>query len=169
MFISGKSESEINQFAKDKLLANGFTEKTLKTLTHLSFTPIELYYMTDTKAEEFVNRMLDPNTDSEYVVNRWDLYLKCAKESTDDKYVITYCNEKIVCSTGLLSFDCTNDFDITVHLLSTGNGEITVDIPAGTTAAVSLPPVKTEYTVGIHADVAADTDINLIVREVKTE
>ena len=169
MFISGKSESEINQFAKDKLLANGFTEKTLKTLTHLSFTPIELYYMTDTKAEEFVNRMLDPNTDSEYVVNRWDLYLKCAKESTDDKYVITYCNEKIVCSTGLLSFDCTNDFDITVHLLSTGNGEITVDIPAGITAAVSLPPVKTEYTVGIHADVAAETDINLIVREVKTE
>ena len=140
-----------------------------KTLVHRSWSPIELYYMTDETAQEFVSKLLDPDADSDYVVNRWDLSTSCAKESTEDAYVITYCDEKISCSTGLLSFDNTNDFDITVHLLSTGNGELKVDIPAGSTAALSVDSVKTEYTIGIHADVAADTDITLIVREVKTE
>ena len=53
MFIDGKSESEINLFARNELLANGFSEDTLKTLTSLSFTPAEIYYMTDAKAAEF--------------------------------------------------------------------------------------------------------------------
>ena len=167
--ILGQTQQEVTLWVREQLIAQGFSEETLKTLARRSWSPIELYYMTDETAQEFVSKLLDPDADSDYVVNRWDLSTSCAKESTEDAYVITYCDEKISCSTGLLSFDNTNDFDITVHLLSTGNGELKVDIPAGSTAALSVDSVKTEYTIGIHADVAADTDITLIVREVKTE
>ena len=167
--ISGQSEQDVTLWVREQLAAQGYSEDILKTLAHRSWSPIELYFMTDEDAKAFVSRLLDPDADSDYVVNRWDLYIKCAKESTEDTYVITYCDEKVVCTTGLLSFDNANDFDITVHLLSSGNGELKVDIPAGSTASLSMDSVKTEYTVGIHADVAAETDINLIVREVKTE
>lgn len=167
--ISGQTEQEVIVWVREQLMAQGFSEDTLKTLAHRSWSPIELYFMTDENANAFVSKLLDPNADSDYVVNRWDLSTSCAKESTEDAYVITYCDEKISCSTGLLSFDNANDFDITVHLLSGGNGELKVNIPAGSTASLSMDSVKTEYTVGIHADVAADTDIKLIVREVKTE
>lgn len=167
--ISGQTEQEVIVWVREQLMAQGFSEDTIKTLVHKSWSPIELYFMTDENAQAFVAKLLDPNADSDNVVNRWDLSTSCAKESTEDTYVITYCDEKISCSTGLLSFDNANDFDITVHLLSGGNGELKVDIPAGSTAALSVDSVKTEYTVGIHADVAADTDIMLIVREVKTE
>ena len=167
--ISGQTEQDVTLWVREQLTAQGFSEDTLKTLAHRSWSPIELYFMTDENANAFVAKLLDPNADSDYVVNRWDLSTSCAKESTEDTYVITYCDEKVVCTTGLLSFDNANDFDITVHLLSGGNGELKVDIPAGSTASLSVDSVKTEYTVGIYADVAADTDIILIVREVKTE
>ena len=167
--ILGQTQQEVTLWVREQLIAQGFSEDTLKTLVHRSWSPIELYYMTDENAKAFVSRLLDPNADSDYVVNRWDLSTACAKEPTNDTYIITYCDEKITCSTGLLSFDNTNDFDITVHLLSAGNGEIKIDVPAGTTSALSLAPSESEYTVGIHADVAAETPIELTVREVKTE
>ena len=167
--ISGQTEQEVTLWVREQLTAQGFSEDILKTLAHRSWSPIELYFMTDENAQTFLAKLLDPNADSDYVVNRWNLSTSCAKESTEDTYVITYCDEKVVCTTGLLSFDNANDFDITVHLLSGGNGELKVDIPAGSTASLSVDSVKTEYTIGIHADVAADTDIILIVKEVKTE
>ena len=94
----------------------------------------------------------------------WQLSVYCAKESTENKYIITYCDKQVVPESGTLYISNKNDFDITVHLLSTGNKEITADILSGHTVEISVKP-NTDYTVGIHADVAENTKINLKVFE----
>lgn len=99
------------------------------------------------------------------VINEWQFSTKCAVASSEDKYVITYCDEKITCSTGLLTIENKNNFDITVHLSNGENAEIGLDIPQNTSVAFALGESKTEYTVGVHADVKEDTEINFIVYE----
>lgn len=44
-------------------------------------------------------------------MKKWDCTVTCAEES-DNAYVITYSNEKIISNTGILSFQNQNDFDI---------------------------------------------------------
>jgi len=105
------------------------------------------------------------NTTPFPVVNQWQFSTKCAATSTADKYVITYCDEKITCSTGLLTIENPNDFDISVHLLSSNKGEIVLDVLRNTSTAFALTADSAEYTVGVHADVKEDTEINLIVYE----
>lgn len=99
------------------------------------------------------------------VINEWQFNTKCAVASSEDKYVITYCDEKISCGTGLLTIENKNNFDITVHLSNGENAEIGLDIPQNTSVAFALGESKTEYTVGVHADVKEDTEINFIVYE----
>lgn len=99
------------------------------------------------------------------VINEWQFSTKCAAVSSDDKYVITYCDEKISCATGLLTIENKNNFDITVHLSNGKNAEIGLDIPQNTSVAFALGESKAEYTVGVHADVKEDTEINFVVYE----
>jgi hypothetical protein len=99
------------------------------------------------------------------VLNQWQFSTKCAEVSSDNKYVITYCDEKISCSTGLLTIENKNNFDITVPLSNGKNAEIGLDIPQNTSVAFALGESKTEYTVGVHADVKEDTEINFVVYE----
>ncbi|MBR2027922.1 MAG: hypothetical protein IKA10_02880 [Oscillospiraceae bacterium] len=99
------------------------------------------------------------------VVNQWQFSTNCAATSSTDKYVITYCDEKISCTTGLLTIENKNNFDISVHLLSSNKGEIVLDVPKNTSAAFALTADSAEYTVGVHADVSEGTEINLTIYE----
>lgn len=64
-------------------------------------------------------------------LSKWDCSVSCAEESTENNYVVTYSNEKIVSKTGLLSIQNRNDFDIVVSLHQTsGEEEKTVEIKA---------------------------------------
>jgi len=65
----------------------------------------------------------------------------------------------------LLTIENPNDFDISVHLLSSNKGEIVLDVLRNTSTAFALTADSAEYTVGVHADVKEDTEINLIVYE----
>ena len=134
-------------------VANGngaeFVEEYKNFISNLSSTP-----------------MVDKSNTTPFpVVNQWQFSTECAATSTADKYVITYCDEKITCNTGLLTIENPNDFDISVHLLSSNKGEIVLDVLQNTTTAFALTANDAEYTVGVHADVAADTEINFVVYE----
>ena len=60
-----------------------------------------------------------------------------------------------------------NDFEIVVHLLCEGEQEIVSgNIPAGSCYSFANVTDK-EYTVGIHADVDAATNIKVIVYDGK--
>lgn len=65
-------------------------------------------------------------------LSKWDCSVSCAEESTENNYVVTYSNEKIVSKTGLLSIQNRNDFDIAVSLHQTSGEEEekTVEIKA---------------------------------------
>ena len=95
-------------------------------------------------------------------VRKWDCSVECMEES-DNTYVITYSDEKVVSSTGELSFQNRNDFDIVVHLLAAGQEERKAEIGAGGMAVLYQVDKGTEYTVGCHADVEKSDEIKLMV------
>lgn len=96
---------------------------------------------------------------------KWNCSVTCAKDSADNAYVTTYSNERVVSSTGVLSLQNQNDFDIVVHLLANGQQERTAEIPAGGVSVLYELIEGAEYTVGTQADVSEGTEIFLMVYE----
>lgn len=107
---------------------------------------------------------------------QWDCSVSCTEKSTSAQYVITYSNVKVSSKTGTLTIQNRNDFEIVVHLLCEGEvvhllceGEqeiVSGNISAGGCYSFANVTDK-EYTVGIHADVDAATNIKVIVYDGK--
>ena len=89
---------------------------------------------------------------------RWDCTIICAEESSDNAYVISYSDEKIISNTGILTIDNKNDFDIIIHLIADGKERIE-EIGAGAVTSLYQIVRDTEYTLGCHADVPEGTEI----------
>lgn len=96
---------------------------------------------------------------------QWDCTVECMEESDEDSYVISYSDAEIVSQSGTLSFQNRNKFDIVVHLLTAGEEEQTIDIPAGGVSVLYQLEKGTAYTVGCHADVEEGLEIALMVYE----
>ena len=96
-------------------------------------------------------------------LTKWDCSVPCVEESTEDSFVINYCDIKFASSTGVLTFQNHNDFDIIVYLLNGGEHDRVIEISAGGCSVQYDIDKNTEFTVGIHADVEADTEIKLMV------
>ena len=95
--------------------------------------------------------------------DKWDCSVICAQTSTPDSYIITYSDEIIVTSTGVLTIQNQNDFDIKVHLLADReNGEVLEVGAGGVTVRYQLDK-QAEYSLGIHADVVEGTEIKVMV------
>lgn len=154
MYIDGKPEEEIRDFAKSELYKRGLDEETVKSLCNASWHPIELYCMNDTRLYQAVNR-----------IKQWDFSVYCAAESAENSYIITYCDDKFLPVSSDNTLYNPNSFDVRVHLLSDGNSEIVTEIPAGESAVAIGIEKATKYTVGLHADVAENTEIKLIIYE----
>lgn len=96
---------------------------------------------------------------------QWDCSVRCAEESTDTSYVITYSEELIVSSTGTVTFQNRNDFDVMIHLLTDGQQERSLEISAGE-AVIFYDLIKAaEYKVGIYAEVPEGSEIILMAYE----
>ena len=89
---------------------------------------------------------------------RWDCTVLCVEESSDNYYVVSYSEEKIISKTGILTIDNKNDFDIVVHLISDGKERVQ-EIAAGGVAVFYQIVKDTEYTLGCHAEVLEGTEI----------
>ena len=96
-------------------------------------------------------------------LGKWDCTVTCAQNSTLDSYIITYSDEKMISSTGVLTIQNQNDFDIKVHLLADRVGEGVLEIGAGGVAVRYQLDKEAEYTLGIHADVEEGTEIKVLV------
>lgn len=96
-------------------------------------------------------------------LDKWNCTVECAENSTPDSYIITYSNEKIVSSSGVLTFQNQNDFDIKVHLLADRVGEEVLEIGAGGVTVQYQLDKEAQYTLGIHADVEEGTEIKVMV------
>lgn len=98
---------------------------------------------------------------------QWDCSVSCAEVSTEGSFLIDYISlsdVKVSSSTGTLTFQNQNDFDIIVYLLNdNGQHEREIEIGAGGCSVHYEIDKNTEFTVGIHADVEADTEIKLMV------
>ena len=57
-------------------------------------------------------------------ISKWDCSVNCAEQSTSNKYVITYSDEKLTSQTGALTFYNGNEFEITIHLINNGEEEL---------------------------------------------
>ena len=100
---------------------------------------------------------------------QWDCSVSCTEKSTSAQYVITYSNVKVSSKTGTLTIQNRNDFEIVVHLLCEGEREIVSgNISAGGCYSFANVTDK-EYTVGIHADVDAATNIKVMYTMEKTQ
>ena len=107
-------------------------------------------------------------TKQEEVLQHWDCSVLCAQDSSEDSYVITYSDQKIVSKTGALTFETRNDFDIVVHLLADGEEErVHATDPYSVSTWFQIKK-DTVYTVGVHADVEEGTEIKLWVFDGKS-
>lgn len=97
-------------------------------------------------------------------LSKWDCSVSCAKESSENNYIVTYSNEKIISKAGLLTIQNRNDFDIVVSLHQTsGEEEKTVEIKANEVTILHNIEKNKEYTLGCHADVKEGTEIKIMV------
>ena len=96
-------------------------------------------------------------------LDRWDCTVTCAQTSNTDSYIITYSDEKVIASSGVLTIQNRNDFDIKVHLLTNREKEEILDVGAGGITVHYQLDKEAEYTVGIHADVDEGTEIKVMV------
>lgn len=104
------------------------------------------------------------NKDSDFEKkSEWDCTVACAEESKDNSYIITYSSEKVICTTGKLSIQNHNDFDITVYLSTNDEDERVEKLTAGTTSVLSSIKKNVVYTVGFHADVEENTEIKCTI------
>lgn len=101
-------------------------------------------------------------TDDQNAITQWDCSVTCAGESTADEYIITYSDEEITPQTGSLTFQNRNAFDIVVHVFCEGNEICSDRVPAGGVFSI-LHVSDNTYTIGVHADVAENTEIKLMV------
>ena len=97
--------------------------------------------------------------------DKWDCSVICAQTSKPDSYIITYSNETIVTSTGVLTIQNRNDFDIKVHLLADREEGEVLEVGAGGVTVQYQLDKEAEYTLGIHADVEEGTEIKVMVYE----
>lgn len=116
-----------------------------------------------------VVNFMDPSSSSSSDM-KWDCSVTCAEKSSDDSYIITYSNEKIIPSSSVLTFQNQNDFDIKVYINGNISGEDTgesFEISAGGIFVAYQLKKNTVYTLGCHADVAKGTLIKLMVYDGK--
>ena len=86
------------------------------------------------------------------IVNSWDCTVTYAEGASNDTYVITYCDEKIISTTGILTLENGNDFGIIVYLKSDGYERIE-SVDAGSKMVLYNLDKEAEYTVGFHSSV----------------
>ena len=96
------------------------------------------------------------------VVNSWDCTVTYAEGSSGNAYVITYCDEKIVSTTGILTLENKNDFGIVVYLKSDDYERIEL-MDADSRMILYEQDKEVEYAVGFHASVTRGTEISLLV------
>ncbi len=84
---------------------------------------------------------------------KWDCTVTCAEKSKEESYIITYSEEEVVSSTGTLSVQSRNDFDIIVHLLTDSESERSIEVPAGGVSCLYQIEKDVIYTAGCQADV----------------
>lgn len=96
------------------------------------------------------------------VVNSWDCTVICAEESSENAYVITYSEEKVVSATGVLTLENRSDFGMAVYL-QVDDGQSVEYIKAGGAIILYEMVQGAEYTIGCHAEVAEGTEIKLLV------
>lgn len=96
-------------------------------------------------------------------LDRWDCTVTCVQTSKPDSYIITYSDKKIIASTGVLTIQNRNDFDIKVHLLTNREKEEVLEVGAGGITVQYQLDKEAEYSLGIHADVEAGTEIKVMV------
>lgn len=93
----------------------------------------------------------------------WDCSVVAAEDNTDDSYIITYSNEEIFTPTGQLTMQNQNEFPITIHLQTSGEKEVLETVQPGGYCTRNGLKTDAPYTVGIHADVHAGTEIAAMV------
>lgn len=96
-------------------------------------------------------------------IKKWDCTVTCTEKSDEDSYVITYSDNEIIASTGTLTLQNRNNFDIVVHLLADGQEERLAEVGAGGVAVLFQLKKDVVYTAGCHADVEEGTEIRLMV------
>lgn len=97
------------------------------------------------------------------IAAKWDCSVNCAEESKENAYIITYSEERVVSSTGSLTFQNRNDFVIKVHLSGEGKEVFVSEIAPGGNVVYKQATPNIVYTIGIHADVAEGTELNMMV------
>lgn len=97
------------------------------------------------------------------VPDKWDCSLTCAETSRENAYVITWSEKEVISSTGALTFQNRNDFDIAVHIFTSGEEEQVFEVTAHGVTAFLQAERDVPYTVGIHGDVEEGTEIALVV------
>ncbi|MBR5521147.1 MAG: hypothetical protein IKU54_04035 [Oscillospiraceae bacterium] len=95
------------------------------------------------------------------VENSWNFSVICSEKQSDD-IVLSYINENIVSTTGSLTFENKNDFDIIVHLIADGNERVQKITSNGVSTLFQIS-TNVEYTIGCYADVPEGTAIELFV------
>ena len=96
------------------------------------------------------------------IVNSWDCTVTYAEEASNDTYVITYCDDKIVSTTGILTLENNNDFGIVVYLKADDYERIEL-MDADSRMILYELDKEVEYAVGFHASVTRGTEITLLV------
>lgn len=99
--------------------------------------------------------------DSE-VVNSWECSVTYAEGASNDTYVITYCDDKIVSTTGILTLENNNDFGIVVYLKADDYERVEL-MDADSRMLLYEMDKETEYAVGFHASVERGTEITLLI------
>lgn len=103
-------------------------------------------------------------TEETGILNSWDYIITCGEKTAEDHYVITYSNEKIISSTGILTFENRNDFGVAVYIQK-GDDQIVELIEASDKIILYEMEQGVEYTLGCHAEVAEGTEIKLLVHD----
>lgn len=93
----------------------------------------------------------------------WDCSVVAVEDNTSDTYVITYSSEEIFPQTGQLTIQNQNDFPIVVHLQTPGEKELVGTIQPGGYWSQRCLKTDVTYTIGVHAEVSAGTEIVAMV------
>ncbi len=91
----------------------------------------------------------------------WDCTVMCAEDSAVNAYVTTYSKERVISKTGILCAENQNDFPIVVHFITNGASEQSVAIEPGNVGCLEDVITNQPYQIGIHADVAENTEIKV--------
>lgn len=104
-------------------------------------------------------------TEENAVVNSWDYSVTCAEKSEDNIYVSAYIDEAIVSTTGCLSFENKNDFQVIMRFYIDGTNKITKWIEANSKIVLYGMEKAAEYTIELEAEVEEGTEIKLSVHD----